>query len=46
MENFNIYNPVRLFFGDKIKESLAAVLSTFGKRVLLVYGQGSVVKYG
>ncbi len=46
MESFNIYNPVRLFFGDKIQESLAPVVSTYGKRVLLVYGQKSVVKFG
>jgi hypothetical protein len=46
MENFNIYNPVRLFFGNHIAESLCPVLNTYGKRVLLVYGKGSVVKFG
>jgi len=46
MENFNIYNPVRLFFGQQISSSLGGVLNTYGKRVLLVYGKGSVIKYG
>lgn len=46
MENFNIYNPVKLFFGDTISESLCPVLKSYGQRILLVYGKGSVVKFG
>ena len=46
MENFIAYNPVTLHFGKNILDTLGNTLQEYGKRVLLVYGQGSVKKSG
>ena len=46
MENFISYNPVKLHFGKNICNNIGETASTFGKKVLLVYGKGSVVKNG
>ena len=46
MNAFSFYNPVKLIFG---KDQLAAVkkeLPKFGKKVLVVYGGGSIKKNG
>ena len=46
MENFTAYNPVRLHFGDKCLEKLPEELEKIGKRVLILYGGGSIKKNG
>ena len=46
MENFVAYNPTRLHFGKGITDTLAKTIRPYGKKVLLVYGKGSVKKYG
>ena len=44
--NFTAYNPTRLHFGEGCVEKLGEKLLKYGKSALLVYGQGSVKKYG
>lgn len=46
MENFVAYNPVKLHFGADVIVSLGETVKQYGNRVLLVYGKGSVKKYG
>jgi alcohol dehydrogenase YqhD (iron-dependent ADH family) len=46
MENFILYNPVKLHFGRGVVENLGNSVSAYGKRVLLVYGGGSIKKNG
>jgi alcohol dehydrogenase YqhD (iron-dependent ADH family) len=46
MENFILYNPVKLHFGRGVIQNLGTTVSAFGKRVLLVYGGGSIIKNG
>lgn len=46
IENFIAYNPTRLHFGKGVTETLGKTVSQYGKKVLLVYGKGSVKKYG
>lgn len=46
MENFQFSMPTQVYFGkDEIKQ-LPTVISQFGKRVLLVYGGGSIKRMG
>ena len=46
MENFILYNPVKLHFGRGVVNDLGKVVSNYGKRVLLVYGGGSIKNNG
>ena len=46
VENFVAYNPVKLHFGENVIDNLSKSVKQYGSRVLLVYGQGSVKKYG
>ncbi len=46
MENFEIYNPVKAYFGRDVIKNLSKEISTYGKRILLVYGKGSIKKNG
>jgi alcohol dehydrogenase YqhD (iron-dependent ADH family) len=46
IENFIAYNPVRLHFGKDVTDTLGETVRQYGKKVLLVYGKGSVKKYG
>lgn len=46
MQSFLQFNPTRLWFGQGQIEQLQQVLGTIGKRVLLVYGGGSIKKNG
>ncbi|MEI7981171.1 MAG: iron-containing alcohol dehydrogenase [Bacteroidota bacterium] len=46
MENFTAYNPTTLHFGKNVLTSLVPTLELYGKKVLLVYGAGSVKKSG
>lgn len=42
MENFILYNPVKLHFGRGVVDGLGKAASYYGKKVLLVYGEGSI----
>lgn len=44
--NFIYANPTKLYFGDKAQQHLADALSGFGRKVLLVYGGGSIKRNG
>ena len=46
IENFIAYNPVHLHFGVGVTDTLGETVGQYGKNVLLIYGQGSVKKYG
>ena len=46
IENFVAYNPTKLHFGKNVTDTLGETVKQYGKRVLLVYGKGSVKKYG
>ena len=46
MRNFDYLTPTRLIFGRGVVEKLPEVMSSFGKRVLLTYGGGSIKKIG
>jgi alcohol dehydrogenase YqhD (iron-dependent ADH family) len=46
MENFVLYNPVKLHFGKNVIENLGKMLTHYGKKVLLVYGSGSIKRNG
>ncbi len=46
MKNFEAYNPVHLHFGKGVVAALGRVTKQYGNKVLLVYGKGSVKKYG
>ena len=46
MERFTIYNPTRLHFGSGVVNKLGKSVHKYGNKVMLVYGKGSVVKYG
>lgn len=46
MENFIAYNPVKIHFGKGVVSTLGKTIKVYGKRVLLVYGKGSVKKNG
>ncbi|MBP2097819.1 iron-containing alcohol dehydrogenase [Enterococcus rivorum] len=47
MDNFRFYAPTDIRFGEnRLSDELADVLNTYGKKVLLVYGGGSIKKNG
>ena len=46
MQNFDYQTPTRLIFGKDVIEKLPGVMSSFGKKVLLTYGGGSIKKIG
>jgi len=46
MENFTAYNPTKLHFGKNVTDKLGETVSEYGKRVLLMYGKGSIQKNG
>jgi alcohol dehydrogenase YqhD (iron-dependent ADH family) len=46
MENFIMYNPVKLHFGRGVVEDLGHTVRKYGTRVLLVYGGGSIKRNG
>lgn len=45
IQNFEFYNPTRLIFGKNKIETLSKYL-TSGARIMLLYGQGSIMKNG
>ncbi len=46
MENFIAYNPTKLHFGSGVVRNLGKAAKEYGKKVLLVYGKGSVLRNG
>jgi alcohol dehydrogenase YqhD (iron-dependent ADH family) len=46
MNNFVFHNPTKLIFGRGQLAQLASLLTGYGKRVLLVYGGGSIKRSG
>ncbi|AQQ52738.1 iron-containing alcohol dehydrogenase [Planococcus lenghuensis] len=46
MNAFSFYNPVKLIFGKGQLEKVKTELPQYGKRVLVVYGGGSIKKNG
>lgn len=46
MENFIAYNPVSVHFGRNVCNELAKTILPFGRKVLLVYGKGSIKRNG
>ena len=46
MENFIAYNPTHVHFGDGVVDKMTQFISQYGKKVLLMYGKGSVLKNG
>ncbi|MBS4172499.1 iron-containing alcohol dehydrogenase [Bacillus sp. FJAT-49736] len=46
MDNFTFSNPTKLIFGKGQLEQLKAEIPPFGKKVLLVYGGGSIKRSG
>lgn len=46
MNNFVFHNPDKVYFGKDQIENLPGELLKFGKKVLMVYGGGSIKKYG
>ncbi len=46
MENFTAYNPTKLHFGKNVTDNLGETVLEYGKRVLLMYGKGSVQRNG
>lgn len=46
MENFIAYNPVQLHFGKGVVSQLAEYSQKYGKKVLVLYGGGSVKRNG
>lgn len=46
MDNFTFYNPTKLIFGKGQVEALKEQVPQYGKKVLLVYGGGSIKRNG
>ncbi|WP_310549696.1 iron-containing alcohol dehydrogenase [Paenibacillus glufosinatiresistens] len=46
MRNFEFYNPTKLIFGKDTLEALKTEVPKYGKKVLLVYGGGSIKRNG
>ena len=46
MRSFQFYNPTRLIFGKGQLEALRTEVPKYGKKVLLVYGGGSIKRNG
>lgn len=46
MNSFTYYNPTRLVFGKGQLSQLSNEMEPYGKKVLLVYGGGSIKRSG
>jgi len=46
MESFIAYNPTMVHFGKDVINGLGEIVYGYGKKALLIYGQGSVKKTG
>ncbi|MBU8733594.1 iron-containing alcohol dehydrogenase [Cytobacillus oceanisediminis] len=46
MQNFTFYNPTKLIFGKEQLSQLQTEIPQYGKKVLIVYGGGSIKRNG
>lgn len=46
MANFDFYNPTKIFFGKGQVQNLGQEILKYGKKVLFIYGKGSIKKNG
>ena len=46
MNEFVFHNPVKLIFGKGQLQKLSTELANYGKKVLVVYGGGSIKRNG
>ena len=46
MDNFRFHTPTEVVFGKGVEKNTGALAAKHGKRALIVYGKGSVVKSG
>lgn len=46
MQNFDYQTPTRLIFGKGVISNLPEVMKSFGKKILMTYGSGSIKKLG
>lgn len=44
--NFSYCNPTRLYFGENVLDKLSRELQKYGSKVMLIYGGGSIKKFG
>ena len=44
--NFVYSNPTKIYFGNEAQKNLTEALGGFGKKVLLIYGSGSIKRNG
>lgn len=44
--NFTFHNPTKLYFGGEALSNLSKELEHYGKKVMLVYGGGSIKRNG
>ena len=44
--NFTFHNPTKLHFGEEALSNLGKELEHYGKKVMLVYGGGSIKRNG
>ena len=46
MNNFFFHNPTKILFGRGVLKNLGLELKTYGTKIMLVYGSGSIKKTG
>ncbi len=46
MQNFKLYTPTEMIFGRDVENETGNTASKYGKKALIVFGKGSVVKSG
>lgn len=46
MRAFTMENPTKVYFGEGVIKNLGIEIKNYGKKVLLVYGQGSIKRNG
>lgn len=46
MENFKFYSPTEVVFGKGVENETGQTAAKYGRKALLVYGKGSVIKSG
>ena len=46
MKNFVFHNPTKILFGKDTIPSIGSETAAFGKKALMVYGQGSIKENG
>lgn len=46
MNNFSFYNPTKIVFGQGMVSQLGELAGAYGRRILLVYGGGSIKRSG